>query len=49
MLRLLTDPRIALDPSRADGLPAALVFVLSDALELRDEAEAIAVDESEAE
>ena len=42
MLRLLTDPRVALDPTRAVGLPAVLVLSLGDALDLRDEAERIA-------
>lgn len=39
MLRLLTDPRIALDPTRAARMPAILVWSLTDALALRDHAD----------
>ena len=42
MFRLLTDPRMSLDPTRAASLPATWVFALGDALELRDEAERLA-------
>ena len=42
MLRLLTDPRIHLDPTRADRLSAILVLSLCDALDLRDEADRLA-------
>lgn len=39
LLRLATDPRIALDPGRMGDMPATLVIALNEALDLRDEAE----------
>jgi hypothetical protein len=42
MLRLLTDPRVSLDPTRAAQMPAPLVYALGDALDLRDEADRLA-------
>lgn len=39
MLRLLTDPRISLDPTRAAKLPGTMVWTLYDALQVCDQAE----------
>ena len=39
MLRLLTDPRISLDPTRAARMPGTMVWTLNDALALRDHAD----------
>ena len=39
MLRLLTDPRIALDPTRAARMPGTMVWTLFDALQLREHAD----------
>ena len=42
MLRLLSDPRVALDPTRATAVPALLVLALNDALDVHDEADYLA-------
>jgi hypothetical protein len=39
LLRIVTDPRVSLDPARAGEIPATLVLAINDALDLRDEAE----------
>lgn len=46
LLRILTDPRVSVDPARAGEIPATMVLALNDALDLRDEAERRAMDRS---
>lgn len=44
MIALLTDPRVTIDPTRAAEVPATMVLALLDALDLRDQAEAEAME-----
>ena len=39
MIRLLTDSRMSLDPTRTHALPAVMVWTLYDALQLADHAD----------
>ncbi len=45
MLRLLTDPRVTLDPTRVGRLSACMVWTLHDVLQVRDHAEYLGLPE----